>query len=101
MSKISCRECYFIKVSCKNIDSLIERVKSATAEMGIPPGYDINIYKNVYACCGVAGLGVIIEVTGPEEEKIEAIDLKAVSKILEICEKEGLEHHTLGSLEVV
>jgi len=76
-------------------------VKSTTTEMGIPPGYDINVYKNVYACCGVAGLGIIIEVTGPEEKKIKAIDLKAASKIIEICEKEGLEHHTLESMEVV
>ena len=102
MSKLSCRECYFlIKVKVKHIDSLIERVKSAIREMGIPPGYDIRIYKNVYACCEVSGVGVIIEVTGPEEERIRAIDLRAVSKILEICEKEGLEHHTLEPLEVV
>jgi len=100
MSKMSCRECYFIKVSVKNIDSLIDRVESAIMEMGVPFGYDINVYKNVYACCGVGGIGVIIEVAGPEE-KIRAIDLKAVSKILEICEKEGLEHHTLGPLEII
>ena len=102
MSKISCRECYFlIKVSTRYIDSLIERVKSAVMETGVPPGYDISVYKNIYACCGVTGVGVIIEVTGPEEEKIRAIDLKAVSKILEICEKEGLEYHTLEPLEIV
>jgi len=100
MSKMSCRECYFIKVSGKNIDSLIERVKSAIMEMGVPSGYDINVYKNVYACCGVGGIGMIIEVTGPEE-KIRAIDLKAVSKVLEICEKEGLEYHTLEPLETI
>jgi len=97
---MSCRECYFIKVSGKNIDSLIERVKSAIMEMGVPSGYDIKVYKNVYACCGVGGIGVIIEVTGPEE-KIRAIDLKAVSKVLEICEKEGLEHHIMEPLEII
>ncbi len=94
MSKISCRECYFVKISSKNIDSLIERVQSAVKEMGIPPEYDIRVYKNVYACCGVSGIGVIIEVLGPEEKKIRAIDLKAVSKILELCEKVrfGISH---------
>ncbi len=101
MSKISCRECYFVKISSKNIDSLIERVQSAVKEMGIPPEYDIRVYKNVYACCGVSGIGVIIEVLGPEEKKIRAIDLKAVSKILELCEKEGLEYHTFEPLEVM
>lgn len=100
MSKMSCRECRFIKVSTRNIDSLIEKVKLAIVEMGVLPRCDINIYKNVFACCGVDGVSLIIEVTGPEE-KIGAIDLKAVSKILEICEKEGLEHHTLESLEVI
>jgi len=100
MSKMSCRECHFIKVSTRNIDSLIEKVKSTIVEMGVPSGYDINIYKNVYACCGVGGVSLIIEVTGTEE-KIEAIDLKAVSKILEICEKESLEHHTLEPLELI
>jgi len=100
MSRTSCRECYFIKVSCKNIDSLIERVRSAIMEMGVPSGYEINVYKNVYACCGVGGIGVIIEVTG-EEEKIRAVDLKAVSKVMEICEKEGLEHHTLEPLDII
>jgi len=97
---MSCRECHFIKVSTRNIDSLIEKVKLAIVEMGVPSGYDINLYKNVYACCGVGGVSLIIEVTGPEE-KIRAIDLKAVSKVLEICEKEGLEYHTLEPLEII
>jgi len=101
MSKISCRECYFVKVSSKNIDFLIDKVQSAVREMGIPPEYDIKVYKNVYACCGVAGTGVIIEVVGPEEKKIRAIDLKAVSKILELCEREGLAYHTFEPLEVM
>jgi len=97
---MSCRECYFVDVSCKNIDNLIERVKPAVMEMCVPSEYDIKVYKNVYACCGVGGIGVIIEVTGPEE-KIRAADLKAVSKVVEICEKEGLEHHTLEALEII
>jgi len=98
MFGMSCRECRFINVSTRNVDSLIEKVKLAIVEMGDLSAYDINIYKNVFACCGVDGVSLIIEVTGPEE-KMESIDLKAVSKILEICEKEGLEH-TLESLEV-
>jgi len=40
---------------------------------------------------------------GPEEEKIKAIDLRAVARILEFCEKEGYEvrHHTVGQLDVI
>jgi hypothetical protein len=82
---------------------LIDKVKDVVKEMGLPPEYDVRIYKNVYTCCGTAGLGVIIEVIGPEEEKIKAIDLRAVSKILEFCEKEGYDvgHHSLGQYESI
>lgn len=73
-------------------------------ETGVPPEYDIRIYKNAYACMGgLAGLGVIIEVVGPEEERIKAIDLRAVSKILEFCEKEGYEigDHALEQHDII
>jgi hypothetical protein len=71
--------------------------------MRLPREYDIRIYKNVYTCCGVGGLGVIVEVIGPEEKKIKAIDLRAMSKILEFCEKEGYEvgHHSFGQYESI
>jgi hypothetical protein len=92
MSRIGCREIYFVKaMQSRKINLLIDKIKEVVKEMGIPPEYDIRVYKNVYACCGIGGLGVIIEVVGPEEEKIRAIDLRVVSKILEFCEKEGYE----------
>ena len=100
MSKVSLRECYFIKGSGANIDYLVEKVKSAIAEEGVPPKYHINVYKNIYACCGVSGTGLIIEIRGPQEEKIRSIDLKAVAKILEICEKEKIEHHSFEPLDI-
>lgn len=100
MSKVSCREVYFIKASGPNVDYLINKVKAAVDEVGLPPKYDINVYKNVYACCGLSGTGIILEVTGPSEKKIKSIDLKAVSKILELCEKEGIEHHHFEPLEI-
>jgi len=92
MPRIGCREIYFVKaMHSRKINLLIDKIKEVVKEMGIPPEYDIRVYKNVYACCGVGGVGVIIEVVGPEEEKIRAIDMRAVSKILEFCEKEGFE----------
>jgi len=100
MSKVSCREVYFIKASGPNVDYLINKVKAAVDEVGLPPKYDISVYKNVYACCGLSGTGLILEVTGPSEKKIRSIDLKAVSKILELCEKEGIEHHHFEPLEI-
>ena len=100
MSKVSCRECYFIKATGANVDHVIRLVKDALEKTQIPPKYNVSVYKNVYACCGVSGSGAITEITGPEEEKIRSIDLKVVSKILEICEKEGIEHHTLEPLDI-
>lgn len=104
MSKIGCREVYFVNaMRPRQIDFLIDKVKEVVREMGLPPEYDIRIYRNVYACCGVGGLGVVIEVVGPEEERIRAIDLRAMSRILEFCEKEGYSvgYHSFGQFESV
>jgi hypothetical protein len=104
MSKIGCREIYFVKaLQSRQVDYLIDKAKEVVKEMGLPPEYDVRIYKNVYSCCGTGGLGIIIEVVGPEEEKIRAIDLRAVAKILEICEKEGFDvgHHSMGQYESI
>jgi len=100
MSKVSCRECYFIKATGADVDHVVRLVQSTLEETGVPPRYHVNVYKNIYACCGVSGSGIIVEITGPEEEKIRSLDLKVVSKILEICEKEGFEHHTFEPMDI-
>jgi hypothetical protein len=102
MPKIGCREIHFIKsANTSQIDFLIDKIKEVVKDMNIPLDYDVRIYKNVFACCGIGGLGLIIEVVGPEEERIRAIDLKAMSKVLEFCEKEdiGIGDHTFGQYE--
>jgi hypothetical protein len=102
MPKIGCREIHFVKATnTSQIDFLIDKIKEVVKDMNIPLDYDVRIYKNVFACCGIGGLGLIIEVVGPEEERIRAIDLKAMSKVLEFCEKEGIEmgDHTFGQYE--
>jgi hypothetical protein len=102
MPKIGCREVYFVEsMKSGRIDFLIDRIKEVVKEMTLPPDYDVRIYKNVYTCCGLGGSGVIIEVVGPDEEKIKAVDLRAISRILEFCEKEGFEvgHHSLEPYE--
>jgi len=104
VSKIGCREVYFVKATQSyQIDFLIDKVKEVVKEMGLPLEYDIRVYKNVYACCGVGGLGLIIEVVGPEEERIKAIDLRAMSRILEFCEKEGYDvgYHSFEKYETL
>lgn len=98
MSKVGCREIYFTNaMQVRGVDFLVEKVKTVVKEMDLPLEYDIRIYKNVYSCCGVGGLGVVIEVAGPEEQTIKAIDLRAVSKIMEFCEDAGFQlgEHTI------
>jgi len=102
MPNVGCREIYFIEgKQSHKIDFLIDKVKEVVNEMSLPPQYDVRIYKNVYACCGVGGNSLIVEVVGPEEKTIKAIDLRAMSKILEFCEREGYTagHHTLQQYE--
>jgi hypothetical protein len=104
MSKMGCREVHFISATKPSqVDFLIDKVKETVEAMKLPKDYDVRIYRNVYACCGIGGLGLIVEVVGPEEEKIKEIDLKAVSKILEFCEKEDLDlgHHNVEKHESI
>jgi hypothetical protein len=102
MPRISCREIYFTDAThTSQIDSLIDKVKEIVKELNLPPQYDVRIYRNVYSCCGIAGLGLIIEVVGPDEETLKAIDLRAMSRVLEFCEKEGYDvgYHSFGQYE--
>jgi hypothetical protein len=102
MPKMALREIHFVKATNPHqIDFLVDKVKEAVSQMNVPSDYDVRIYKNVFSCCGIGGLALIIEIVGPEEEQLKAIDLRAMSRILEFCEKEGLEvgHHSLGQYE--
>lgn len=104
MAKLGCREIYFVKaLNTSQIDFLIDRIKEVVGEMSIPSDYDVRVYKNVFTCCGIGGLGVVVEFVGPEEEGIKAIDMRAMSRIIEFCEKEGMDvgHHSLGQLECI
>jgi len=104
MPRICCREVYFVKATQSNqIDILIDKVKEVVKEIALSPEYDVRIYKNVHTCCGTAGLGLIIEVVGPDEETLKAIDTRAISKVLEFCEKEGYDvgYHYFGQIECI
>jgi hypothetical protein len=104
MSKIACREIYFVNATrSRNIDFLIDQVKEAVKTMQFSKEYDIKIYKNIHSCCGVGGLSVVLEIAGPEEDRIREIDLRALSKIMEVCEKEGCEigHHIIQRYEEI
>jgi hypothetical protein len=102
MPKIGGREVYFVNaMNTQQIDFLIEKVREVVEELKLPADYDVKIYKNVLSCCGIGGLSIVIEVVGPDEDGIKAIDVRAMSRILEFCEKEGLEvgHHSVGQYE--
>ncbi len=85
------------------VDYIIDQVKQAIYGMTLPTDYDVRVYKNVLSCCGIGGLAIVIEIAGPEEEKIRAVDLKAISQIIEFCEKEGYDvgYHSIGPLETM
>lgn len=104
MTRVSCREITFTEAALANqIDSLIGKVEEIVKEMNLPSGCDVRIYRNVYTCCGVGGLGLIIEVVGPDEETLKAIDSRVMSKVMEFCEKEGfkLGSHSFGEYESI
>jgi hypothetical protein len=98
LPKIGFRECHFIKVD--NIDTLINELKSSAEQFSIPKEYDVRIYKSVYGCCGVSNSNLIVEIIGPDEKEIKNIDLKVMSKLIEICQKKGLEYHACEPMEV-
>lgn len=102
MPKIGGREVYFVNaMNTQQIDFLIDKVREVVKEMKLPVDYDVKIYKNVLSCCGIGGLSLVIEIVGPDEDGIKAIDMRAMSRILEFCEQEGLEvgHHSVGQYE--
>ena len=73
MSKVACREIYFVDATrSKSIDFLIDQIKTDLNELKLSKEYNIKIYKNIHSCCGVGGLSVVVEIEGPEEEKIKA-----------------------------
>jgi len=90
-------------VSFQGAERLVDEVNTVLKETIACPECSINVHKSAFADCGVSlnDLVVLIEVEGPNEEIIRAIDLRAVSKILEVCEKRGITHHALGPLEII
>ncbi|MGD0203639.1 MAG: hypothetical protein ABSC20_07020 [Candidatus Bathyarchaeia archaeon] len=105
MSIISCREIHFNQcTSPGQVDDLIDNVKQIIEEMKLPATYNVKVFKNIFSCCGTGGLDLILEVVGPDEETLKAIDLRATSRVLEFCEKQGYGvgcYHSLGKFELI
>jgi len=92
MSKLGRREYYLFNITDKNLESLIDEVKSTFTP---PRKYSVNVYRGKY------GLNITVEITGPDEEKIKKIDLEISAKVLEICEKRSIGVHVMESLEII
>lgn len=92
MYKTGLRE--FFIADDKKIDYLKERMKSAISEIDVPPEYYIKVYSDLYNY-------ITFEVSGPDKERIKSIDLRAMSKLIEICEKENLDAHCCGPFAIV
>jgi len=97
MPKVGMRECGF-RVS--EFDVFVEALKAAAEELRVPKEYEIKIFKSVYGCCGTPDSNIIVEIVGPDEQMIKEIDLKIMSKLMEICQKKGLEYHSCKPMEI-
>ncbi len=94
------RECHLIGLKNENLNSVVEEIKTYLEKQKIPEDYTINVNKDAVACCGYFPIGVTIEIKGAKKELINNLDVKMYSKIIEICEREGIEYHEC-KLEVV
>jgi hypothetical protein len=104
MAVISCREIHFTQFpNPDQVEDLINVVRQTIEEMKLPSAYNVKIFKNIFSCCGTGGLDLILEVTGPEEETLKDIDLRAASRVLQYCEKQGynMGAHSLGRFESI
>ena len=104
MPVVSCREIHFSQYpNPGQVEELINVVRQTIEEMKLPSTCNVKIFKNIFSCCGTGGLDLILEVTGPDEETLEAVDLRAASRVLEYCEKQGysMGAHSLGRFESI
>jgi hypothetical protein len=101
MTLISHRECHLVGVKNEDLNRYVEEIKTYLEKGKIPEDYVINVYKDAVACCGYFPIGVFVEIQGPKKQPIKDLDLKIYAKIIEICEREGIEHHEVKPLEIL
>ena len=92
MSKLGRRELFFFHITDRNIESLIDEIKSILTP---PPEYTLDVHL------GKHGVNAILEVSGPDEETIRKIDLELSAKVLEICEKRNIGVHLIEPIEII
>ena len=90
ISKLGRRELFFFNITDRNIESVIDEIKSTLTSHE----YTLDVYSGKY------GVNVIIEVSGPDEERIRQIDFELSAKVLEICEKRNIGVHLIEPIEI-
>jgi hypothetical protein len=85
----------------EELDEFFKEVQSSIANKNIPKDYTISVHKDQAVCCGIFPIGVAIEIDGPEDKLTKELDIMTYSKIIEICEKKGIEYHESQPLEVL
>lgn len=101
MTMISHRECHLLEIKSEDLGRFIEEIKTFLKEEKIPETYTVNIYKDQVTCCGHIPIGIAVEIEGPKEQPIKDLDKKIYAKIIEICEREGIDSHECKPLEVL
>ncbi len=99
-SLISQRSCHLPNVKNEDLNRIVEEIKSF-AEATIPEACTVNVYKDQVTCCGYLPIGVAIEIQGPKKQIIKDFDEKIYGKIIEICEREGIESHEFTPLGIL
>ncbi len=100
MGLISQREFHLIDAKNKDINRYVQEIQASLDEKEIPKECKIDVFKSAVACCGYFPIGVSVEIEGARRAVIEDMDLMICSKIVEICEREGIEHEC-GPLEIL
>ncbi len=91
MSKLGRREVFLFKITDRNIETIMDIIKKTVT----PHEYTLEVYSGKY------GVNLIIEVSGPDEERIRQIDFELSAKVLEICEERNIGVHLIGPIEII
>lgn len=93
MIKRGHREC-FVATDHSKLETLREKMELAVSEIDVPSECKVNVYSDTFK-------KITLEVSCPDEENLKAVDLKAFSKFVEVCENENLATHFCDSLETI
>ena len=101
MLRVSRRECLITGLKSEEIELVVDDLKAFLGEERLPEGYIVNVYKDFVSCCGVLPLEIVVEIEGDDERIIEDLDRRLYAKIIEICERRGIDSHKCEPMKIV